>query len=99
MNSCSRPPTAPRNVDPRSVSSPSGGVASRTLPADFERDEPVDAFDEDRLDDLPAEVVDFFDDARPGAAEPDFFGVERFLDGPQVVMTLHTVPRGCHTEP
>jgi hypothetical protein len=81
------------------VSSPSGGVASRTLPADVERDELVDDFDEDRLDDLPEEVVDFFDGARPDAAEPDFFGVERFLDGPHVVMTLNTVPRGRHTEP
>jgi hypothetical protein len=95
MNSCSRPPTAPRKVDPRSVSSPSGGVASRTLPADFERD---DAFDEDLLDeDLFDEDVDFFAD--PDAAEPDFFGDERFLDGPHVVMTLHTVPRGCHPGP
>ena len=45
------------------------------------------------------EVVDFFDDVDPDAAEPDFFGVERFLEGPHVVMTLNTVPRGCHTEP
>jgi hypothetical protein len=65
-------------------------VASRTLP---------DAFD-GALDEALVgafEVVDFFDDA--DAAEPGFFGVDRFLEGPHVVMTLNTVPRGCHTEP
>ncbi len=79
--------------------SPSGGVASRTLPDDFERDDDAaGVFDEVFDDALVAglEVVDFFDEAD---AEPDFFGVERFLEGPHVVMTLNTVPRRCHTEP
>ena len=82
--------------------SPSGGVASRTLPDAFERDDDAaDVFDEVFDEALVGafEVVDFFDDVDPDAAEPDFFGVERFLEGPHVVMTLNTVPRRCHTEP
>ena len=82
--------------------SPSGGVASRTLPDAFERDgDAADVFDGDFDGDLVGvlEVVAFFDDVDPDAAEPDFFGVERFLEGPHVVMTLNTVPRRCHTEP
>ena len=42
---------------------------------------------------------DVFDDEALDAPEVGRFGVERFLDGPHVVMTDHTVPRGCHTEP
>ena len=86
--------------------SPSGGVASRTLPDAFEREgDAADVFGEDLVDVFGEalvgafEVVDFFDDVDPDAAEPDFFGVERFLEGPHVVMTLNTVPRRCHTEP
>ena len=76
--------------------SPSGGVASRTLPAGtFERDDGDDLAD------------GFFDDGDRDAPDVDpfvdllvdLFVDERFLDGPHVVMTLNTVPRGCHTEP
>ena len=83
--------------------SPSGGVASRTVPDAFERDDAADVFDgpfDGLFDEALAaglEEVDFFDDVSD--AEPDFFGVDRFLEGPHVVMTVHTVPRGCHTEP
>jgi hypothetical protein len=77
---------------------PSGGVASRTLPAagTFERDD-GDAFADDLVGDLVED--DFFGTEDRDAPEVDFFDVERFLDGPHVVMTDHTVPRGCHTEP
>jgi hypothetical protein len=88
------------------VSSPSGGVASRTLPAAgaFERDDDdalADDFVEDVEDLVDADFFedDVFDDEGPDAPEVGRFGVERFLDGPHVVMTDHTVPRGCHTEP
>lgn len=81
--------------------SPPGGVASRTLPdaCDLDRDEV--AFDEPFVADAPdpLDVLDDLEELDRDALEPDFFGVERFLDGPQVDMTPHTVPRGCHTEP
>jgi hypothetical protein len=92
MNSCSRPPIAWLRPDGVAATSPSGGVASRTLP---------DAFD--LLDDLPDdEDDDAFDVPLARGAELDervCFDAERFLDGPQVDMTLHTVPTGCHAGP
>ncbi len=96
MNSGSRPPTAPRSAE--SLISPAGGVASRTLPdaCDLDRDDV--AFDEPFGVEGP-EPLDVLDEPDLDALEPEFFGVERFLDGPHVDMTPHTVPRGCYTEP
>ena len=68
------------------------------------RDRP-DAFDfpDDFPDDAPEELADAFE--VPLARAVDFdedarfcFDAERFLDGPHVDMTLHTVPTGCRTE-
>jgi hypothetical protein len=75
----------------------SGGVASRTVPdaldfvVDFEVDFEVDVglpFTDETF------LVAPFEDALDVR-----FADGCFFDGPQVDMTPHTVPRGCHTRP
>ncbi len=56
-------------------------------------DDPVEERDDDPFGVLLARVVDLDEDERV------CLDAERFLDGPQVDMTLHTVPTGCHTGP
>ena len=116
-NSCSRPPTASRSSAwawSRREPEPSGGVASRTVPAAFAGAFPVEPLAVSFLavafllvTPLLAEVAPVaplaveFRDAVERFLDADvrLAADDRFLDAPQVDMTSYTVPIVGHTRP